>query len=214
MEFYFSGIWKISHIPIWFIFCKFCQKNFLNEIIHNTESLQKWLIINHDSDSSCKEDRGSHFTRGHLERTRTKLHQERFQLNIRNMFFTVKNNYSLQQLPHGHGRVPTAQGFQKCYWTECSLMSSRLSFPWKVEPEDVLRLLPPWDVLWLYDSISLDVILQCGRQYQNLHFQTENLRKGSDWVIIQQEASRAGTRISQLKNAQWYSFLVKVEMSL
>lgn len=26
--------------------------------------------------------------------------------------FGSKNNYSLQQHPHGHGRVPTAQGFQ------------------------------------------------------------------------------------------------------
>lgn len=26
--------------------------------------------------------------------------------------FRSENNYSLQQRPHGHGRVPTAQGFR------------------------------------------------------------------------------------------------------
>lgn len=74
---------------------------FLHEITDNTENLPKWLILNNDSDSSCK-DSGSHFMRSHMERTRGgrwTMHQEGFQLNIRDMFFIVKTIIHCNNVP-------------------------------------------------------------------------------------------------------------------
>ncbi|XP_074677350.1 uncharacterized protein LOC141922118 isoform X2 [Strix aluco] len=61
-----------------------------------------------------KEERGSLFTRSPVEQTRGhgyKLHQERFHLNVREIFYS-ENNYSMEQPPQGHGGVPVAGGFQ------------------------------------------------------------------------------------------------------
>ncbi|GAB0196369.1 hypothetical protein GRJ2_002102200 [Grus japonensis] len=62
-----------------------------------------------------REDRGSVFTKKHMEKTRSnryKLHQERFHLDIRKNFFYSKNNQSLEQQSMDMVEFPSLEVFK------------------------------------------------------------------------------------------------------
>lgn len=50
--------------------------------------------------------------------------------------------------------------FSRCDWTRCWVISSELLFPWKVEPDDLLRSFPICAVVWFCGSM---IITQDGK---------------------------------------------------
>ena len=69
---------------------------------------------------SYKNDLGSNFTRSHREDkgNRSKLHQERFHLNTRRKFFTVKTVNHWNNIPRDVWS-PYCWRFSRCNWTGC-----------------------------------------------------------------------------------------------
>lgn len=74
---------------------------------------------------------------------RSKLHWERFRLNIRKKFFS-QNNQSLEQPSQRCGRVPITGAFLDA---ECLTSLIRLYFSQKVGLDDILKSLPTSAVL-------------------------------------------------------------------
>lgn len=65
--------------------------------------------------SGYKENRGSLFTRNHMEKTRGnryKLHQARFRLDIRIIFFTVRKSNHWNNIPSDVMESPSLEVFK------------------------------------------------------------------------------------------------------
>ena len=85
-----------------------------------------------------------------MERTngnRYKLRQERFHLDRRQKFFTVRTINHQNTTSPGTRLSPHHWRFSTYDLTGCQIISSRLPFPQKVRPDDLSQSLPTWAVL-------------------------------------------------------------------
>lgn len=107
--------------------------------------------------------------RSHTERTRGnryRLHQERFHLDVRKKFFTVRAISDWNTTSPGTCWSPHHWRFSRSNWTGRQIISPRLPFPQKVEPDSLSKSLPAWAVLqdWscLHTPSSLQVFASPG----------------------------------------------------
>lgn len=64
----------------------------------------------------------------------------------------IRKKNSLEQSPTGTWESSHHWGFSRCDWTGYCKTSLRFLFPGKPGPDDLLRFLLSWAILWFYDT--------------------------------------------------------------